>query len=182
MASKLIFLALFAFWGCTSQKLALDPAAIIEPAASKVISGNNFEYSFQDLQTTANYLAVLSIKNTDAKLKHVKRTQILPCDPNPKLVDMWSMQIKILVDEQAESVKESFLNHKTLKTELQNCDKNCVCGDYANIIKMTRNDLLILGDLQKKHKTMTENQMFVCAKKLNTFCSSQLHSHLKSLN
>ena len=100
-------------------------------------------------------------------------------------IDVWTMQLKSLIDEQTQYVEQNILTDKTYADKFAQCEKNCMCGEYASILQnfnpsqLNKNQLFQLGEMDRKHKAKTPEQMLACAKQFKGFCGSKLHKYLK---
>jgi hypothetical protein len=97
------------------------------------------------------------------------------------------MQLKSLIDEQTIYVEQNILTDKSYVDKFTQCEKTCMCGEYAAILQnfnpaqLNKTQLFQLADMDRKHKAMTEDQMLTCAKQFKGFCGSKLHKHLKKI-
>lgn len=95
LKNSLLISLLFTVIGCT-EKVA-PKAGSDEPAQ---VQAKRFNYSLDELNSASNYLTTLTLKRTDDQTNKKKSAPLLKCDPSDKDINMWSMQIKSLIDEQ----------------------------------------------------------------------------------
>ncbi len=195
MENKLIFLSLIlSLWSCAQKAVApsaeIPPTAVIaetHPVAT-ALTEKKFYYSFEELQNAANYTTVVFSQRVNAQIDHKKVRPVFKCDPTDDEINVWSMQLKSLIDEESVSVERDILNNKSYGEKFASCEKTCMCGSYASVLQnfnpsqLNKTQLFQLSDMDRKQKALTANQMLVCAKEFKNFCGSPLHKHLLKMS
>jgi hypothetical protein len=190
--NKLSFLILtLCLWSCAEKSVQLPappPLPVTEPLKTFTpLPPKKFDYSFEELHAVANYTTVVFSRRINDQIAHRKSPAIFKCDPSDDEINVWSMQLKSLIDEQTLYVEQNILTDKTYQERFANCEKTCICGEYASILQnfnpsqLNKTQLFQLSDMDRKHKAQTEEQMFMCAKQFKKFCGSPLHKQLKKI-
>ena len=192
MANKIFFLSLVVFFLGCAEKPVFQPIDPPPPVAApqevqKPSPVMTFDYSFEELHAVANYATVVFSQRIDDQISHRKSSKIFRCDPSDDEINVWTMQLKSLIDEQTLYVEQNILTDKRYADRFAQCEKTCMCGEYASILqnfnpsKLNRTQLFQLSDMDRKHKATTKAQSLACAKKFKNFCGSPLHQQLKKL-
>jgi len=183
MTNKLlIFTLLFNIYSCAEAPVAPQTIKMVEPLPPK-----KFEYSFEELHNVAHYATVVFSRRINDQIAHKKSPKIFKCDPSDDEINIWTMQLKSLIDEQTKYVEQNILTDKTYIDKFTDCEKTCMCGEYAAILQsfkpsqLNKTQLFQLTNMDHKHKVMTEEQSLACAKQFKNFCGSNLHKHLKKM-
>lgn len=177
--SKLIFISLIlSFYSCAEKSTQLSS----EPVAPSSVSApeKKFDYSFEELHATANYLTALFRLRIDAQIAHTKPKKIYNCDPPDDDITVWGMQLKSLLDEQS---PQNVLKDPKSPQRFTECEKTCMCGHYAELLQNSDPaPTKLIEEMNKKHLAMTDKQSLQCAKNIKNFCGSALHQHLKKMS
>ena len=191
MANKFLYLIIILFFVGCAEKLVLQqpppPTIEVPLEAEKPLLMKTFDYSFEELHAVANYATVVFSQRIDDQISHKKSLRIFKCDPSDDEINVWTMQLKSLIDEQALYVEQNILTDKKYADRFAKCEKTCMCGEYASILqnfnpsKLNRTQLFQLSDMDRKHKATTKAQSLACAKQFKNFCGSPLHQQLKKL-
>ena len=191
MANKFLYLIIILFFVGCAEKLVLQqpppPTIEVPLEAEKPLPMKTFDYSFEELHAVANYATVVFSQRIDDQISHKKSLRIFKCDPSDDEINVWTMQLKSLIDEQALYVEQNILTDKKYADRFAKCEKTCMCGEYASILqnfnpsKLNRTQLFQLSDMDRKHKATTKAQSLACAKQFKNFCGSPLHQQLKKL-
>ena len=96
LKNSLVLVLLFMMFGCVDKTA---PSSNVQTEPSKPVV--KFNYSLDELHAASNYLTALTLKRTDDKINRKKPRPLLKCDPTDATINMWSMQVKSLIDEQA---------------------------------------------------------------------------------
>ena len=187
MLNKLLtFTLIVSLWSCAekSAQLSVEPPAVPQAVVEPVKPG---EYSFEQLHAVANYATVVFSRRINDQIAHKKSPKIFKCDPSDDEINVWTMQLKSLIDQEAIYVEQNILTDKKYEAQFAQCETTCMCGEYAAILqninpaKLNKTQLFQLTDMDRKHKAMTDNQTLACAKQFKGFCGSPLHKHLKKM-
>ncbi|MBC7754422.1 MAG: hypothetical protein H7Z71_09310 [Moraxellaceae bacterium] len=194
MANKFLNLFLILFFASCTEKLVSppppqppQPPIEVPSTVEKVLPSKKFDYSFEELNAVANYATVVFSRRIDDQIAHKKSPKIFKCDPSDDEINVWTMQLKSLIDEQALYVEQNILTDKKYIDSFTQCEKTCMCGEYAAILqnfnpsKLNRTQLFQLSDMDRKHKAMTSDQSLACAKQFKNFCGSPLHRQLRKI-
>lgn len=188
--NNLSFLILaLCLWSCAEKPLQLPappPLPVTEPLnIATPLPPKKFDYSFEELHAVANYTTVVFSRRINDQIAHRKSPSIFKCDPSDDEINVWSMQLKSLIDEQALYVEQNILTDKSFEAKFASCEKTCICGEYASILQnfnpsqLNKTQLFQLGEMNRKHKEQTDEQMFTCATQFKKFCGSSLHKRLR---
>lgn len=189
MLNKLLTLTLIlSIWSCAekSAQLSVEPPAVPQ-SVEPVQSANPGEYSFEELHGVANYATVVFSRRINDQISHKKSPKIFKCDPSDDEINVWTMQLKSLIDQEALYVEQNILTDKKYVEKFAQCEKTCMCGEYAAILqninpsKLNKTQLFQLTDMDRKHKAMTDADSLACAKQFKNFCGSKLHKHLRKM-
>lgn len=184
----LVFTLLLCFWSCADKPA--QPPVELPPqplAVEPIIPVEAGEYSFEQLHSVANYATVVFSRRINDQIAHKKSPKIFKCDPSDDEINVWTMQLKSLIDREEIYVQQNILSDKSYDAKFAGCEKTCMCGEYASILQninpsqLNKTQLFQLTDMDRKHKAMTDEQSLTCAMQLKSFCGSKLHKHLKKM-
>jgi len=147
------------------------------------------DYRLEDLEAISNYGALLLQTLVDAQVARRKIPRLLKCDPSTNELNQWMMQIKGLMDPKILVAQEKYLQEdpilRTQKSTWLQCEQNCLCGLYAEIIeglpteRIQDRDQKLAEILRSKKEKESIQQAQKCARKLDWFCKSVLRSYLR---
>lgn len=189
LLNKLFILTfLLSLWSCAekSAQLSVEPPAA-PLAVTPIEPVKPGEYTFEELHGVANYATVVFSRRINDQIAHKKSPKIFKCDPSDDEINVWTMQLKSLIDREEIYVEQNILTDKTYVEKFAQCEKNCMCGEYAAILqninpsKLNKTQLFQLTDMDRKHKAMTDADSLACAKQFKNFCGSKLHKHLRKM-
>lgn len=191
MLNKLLVVTfLLSLWSCAekSAQLSVEPPPVPQAVvAAPVEPVNPGEYSFEQLHGVANYATVVFSRRINDQIAHKKSPKIFKCDPSDDEINVWTMQLKSLIDREEIYVEQNILTDKSYVEKFAQCEKTCMCGEYAAILqninpaKLNKTQLFQLTDMDRKHKAMTDQDSLACAKQFKNFCGSKLHKHLRKM-
>ncbi|MBC7457424.1 MAG: hypothetical protein H7235_04045 [Bdellovibrionaceae bacterium] len=194
MVNKFLILTLLlSTWSCAekSVQLSAEPPVVpvlIEPVKpAEPLRLKKFDYSFEEIHSAANYATVVFSRRINDQIAHKKSPKIFKCDPSDDEINVWTMQLKSLIDEQTLYVEQNILTDKKYADKFAQCETTCMCGEYAAILQnfnpsqLNKTQLFQLTDMDRKHKAMTDEQTLACAKQFKGFCGSKLHKYLKKI-